>query len=359
MPFSKNKIAFYPTQLAIGDRFYGRSQEMLLALELLSNSQSVLVTGETRIGKSSFLSELKRRIEHEFKHRIVAKIDAFAVSSIDDFVRRLTLEIAGKGTESIEHLKYLLETADHPVLIIIDEFDSFLHNTGGKAGLLVKAIIDSGHSVFCVASRYSQNHVDSETSRLFPVFNLFYEIPLAGFTTKEAKEFLFDASQKSGEIFSTSEVDFIISFIGLIPIHLQHLGFRLFSESGFIGSSDGRRLAYFSNAIEEFTMTNLLSTLARFKDDPALRPEHLTYLQNLANGKPLIENDIFLYLKKRGFLSENENPFSAQGMLFREVLRAVPIDVKSKMNSSSGIIGNMVKGAISTAVNTAVKNLLS
>ena len=120
----RHLLSVYRDELpASGSRFFGRRREVA-ALEASGN---YAIIGNRRIGKTSLMQEVERRLK--LKHRNLVSITEYASTnmSADDLVERIRISLAGRTTDR-RTLKDVVDSKAEEVgvAVFIDEFDRFL-----------------------------------------------------------------------------------------------------------------------------------------------------------------------------------------------------------------------------------------
>lgn len=243
---------FRPTGPVSGSGFFGRGSELDSLSKRLSSEQSVLILGERRIGKTSLLLQAYRhlnaigdnasRVWHEGHAGIRESTSRVAESLLKELIERTRVQpwSVRPSRDPIRALKAELKRlADNGVrtILFMNDLDDLLRSAAEEAEQierLFRSIIDNGHGLACATSFKNLWH-SGDPSAKAPLFNVFHPVTLRGFTHEEALQFLSTVSEFSGDRLENPECHLIVDLAGLIPFHLQHVGWNLFAQNGFVG----------------------------------------------------------------------------------------------------------------------------
>ena len=224
-------------------RFHGRRRELARILSRLGSSrpQSVSIVGERRIGKSSLLNALTWR---ETQEQFLSDPDALTFVYIDfqqlplielgdffDFlIGRIAeavpeLEIAENNNPYRRYQSVLdgLREKDTGLILLFDEFDSVTSNSAFGADFysFLRSCANNYPIAYVTSSKMDLQQLCHSTAISdSPVFNIFSNLYLRGFTTEEALNLIASPSQRSGvplADFSES----ILELGGQFPFYLQ------------------------------------------------------------------------------------------------------------------------------------------
>ena len=354
MSFEKN-IAFETTHTVTSDSFFGRVEQLRQCEQRVGHHQSTLITGESRIGKTSLLAELTLRAKTHFGQSIILSAEGWDPASVlDSLIKQLGS--SPKKTGNARVFADLATQSDRPIVAFFNDFDTVLRQSvESEFGFMLKSLVDAGHSAFCaVAQRHG--FLDSNNRLIpFPLVSYFQELPLRGFAFQEARELLTTLSRRSGDELLEQECDLVIDLIGTVPHRLQTFGFELFSHADFVGSIDGERLHLITRTIETVSDGYRDSFSHRIAYDPIMDEEHWIRLVSIAHGESPMDDPETHYLRKRGFLASDDTPFLFQGTLFRDFLRTVPkttdgrSTVRERLAKAGGIaIDAAIKAAVAS-----------
>ena len=68
----RDDVAFETTRPVTGEGFFGRTDELQECLARVHYAQSTLIVGRSRIGKTSLLHELRRRLQLQNECRVIS-----------------------------------------------------------------------------------------------------------------------------------------------------------------------------------------------------------------------------------------------------------------------------------------------
>lgn len=324
--------AFVVGRQVKGADFYGRHTELAFLSRRIAAGQNVLITGESRIGKSSLLGESAQNpklleLDHlvwldHFGHPGISS-DEIATWILEKLNKQLGYEISKKGGVAL-----LLTTLERCTMegkrvgLFINDLDDFfrgVESADWRIEGFFRALMETGH---VVGAAVSQMPTISPVDKMRdpPLFNVFVDLPLGPFTTQEGDYFLQTASDRSGDGLTENERSFGIHLLGLVPHHLQHWGAALYHQPGFVGSSGGSRLDLMSLAIDHaFEELSRTWTIRLERLDES----YINALHNAANGASLDPEDANVrFLQRRGLLADLTQPFAAMGELFRSFLNS-------------------------------------
>ena len=185
-----------------GSRFFGRESDLRRILH--GNDSNYAVMGIRRIGKSSLLREIERRMQEqiiesggdeEAIQRIYYK-DCISLNSTAGFMQDVVRHFHPQELARLENRMYPLFFADFarrmakrfggPLVLLLDEFDNLLRAEISGAGLLdqLRAASNEGHCRFIFAGF---RELLNETSRQdSPFFNFTKSLRLKVFSREDA-----------------------------------------------------------------------------------------------------------------------------------------------------------------------------
>jgi hypothetical protein len=232
--------------------FFGREREINFCLARLRGMQSVSITGERRIGKSSLLYYLtattRERLGPEFRPAYVDLLSPVARTLpglLGEILRQLGVKRpAAKLTEFEQRLNALHDQGLKP-LVALDELEMFIRlspsfmragfaTVGGVIGNLhprgettqdfceaLRALASDHRLVLLTASRITLRELHDHGAMVSPLYNIMGSQKLGLFTEQEAREFV--TLWRSGVRFSEEQVGEILLRGGRHPLRLQSL----------------------------------------------------------------------------------------------------------------------------------------
>jgi hypothetical protein len=183
----RSQLAPYETHKpVVGSQFFGRQAEINKVLQ--HPRTSYLFIGIRRIGKTSLLKEIKRRMDRmdppgkDQMRRLY--VDCTVISSEEEFLRTLTLQLAprelkllmGRAVQSKRYQSMMFDrfAALHggPVTFLIDELDRLLAHVSDQQPLfdVLRAASNAGKARFIMAG--FRQAMEASTNQLSPFFNL-------------------------------------------------------------------------------------------------------------------------------------------------------------------------------------------
>lgn len=215
-----------------GESFFNRAEELAAIIDEIARKQSVSIVGPRRIGKSSLLRELYRRLSTLGYFPIYLDMSMF--DSEASFVRTLDEKLRGTATRdstaslgilSLYDLQQRLEThrPTRGVVLLLDEFhrpkgfrDVFFATLRGWATSSLLSLI--------VAHTEELAQLGLEPAFTSPLTNILRPIRLQEFEPAEARRL----ATFNGRIdFSQTELDFIMAETKGHPYYIQVLCSRL------------------------------------------------------------------------------------------------------------------------------------
>ena len=358
-------IAFETTRPVTGDAFFGRARELHICEQRVRHKQSILITGESRIGKTSLLRELESRAREVNSATRVISADCYNYGYYPKGVRGLASALLRQlgselgeapGQGGPQQLVRWASRSEIPIVAFLNDFDAMLRLSpdSEEDGYFLKALVDAGHTAVCGVAQRSGFFDNAGRLIPFPVVSFFDEVPLSGLTKEEAFDLLSNCSLRSGDRFTKQECEHIVALIGTIPNRLQHFGFDLFSNQEFMGSTGGQRLDLLTEAFERSVSRFRNEFLHRIADEQLGSDAYWTRLVDIAHGDAPGDDPEADYLRKRGFISKGHVPFLLQGALYREFLRSIP-----RSDSKGTPIRQRLARAGGVAVEAAIKTVVS
>jgi len=356
-----SRNAFRPTVPVHGDDFFGRVEELRAISQRLINGQSVLILGERRIGKTSILTHLHQdlsilegvpRMWHEDDPSLSNIIEALSIN----LPKSLKLR-AHSTTDSNRHHRLLkgLSLSDRKLLVYINDLDGLLYAANEESDQVqgfLRLLIDRGHTIACATSYRNLDHFAGDPANP-PLFNVFFPITLRGFTYDEAGHFLRTVSDRSGDLLQEEECAFLIELAGLVPHHLQLVGFELFSSGEFVGSFGGKRLELLTKSIDRFVESRRDVWGYQIHNLPE---EQAAQLAHAAAASESLDDHASGYLVERGILDHGDEQFKTMGTVFGEFVRHFPsFEVGDSPSRLQSLFGRLSETAIKSVVEGAIK----
>lgn len=234
------------TMIKNPEDFFGRKNELRTIFTRLPTLQSCDVYGERKIGKSSLLYYIFKKIHDElgddYSTAYIDLQDAH-YHTVEDFLKNSLNELGCKSevintsnglhknlvafTESINELR----KKKKPILLI-DEFESLTEKSEFKNDVFeaMRSLGTNGNIAYITASLNSLKTLCKEGHFTSPFYNIFSEVPIGPFAPDETLEFL--SAQKERVGFNEKEIEFIYEIANNHPLHLQIACYHVFENKG-------------------------------------------------------------------------------------------------------------------------------
>jgi hypothetical protein len=221
--------------------FFGRQAELAQVLGLVQNAQSVSVVGPRRIGKTSLLLQLARRLQEAHTPVVYLTCEGHERSTPDQLYSHLAEELAAvggpasgtAGGEPYRRLERVLRAqaaSGQAVVLLMDEFEilgtnpeldpHFFSALRGLASRFPLAYVTASQAPL-IALTYS--HPDILSS---PFFNCFATVPLRLFSADEALELVRTLAGRSGLQWGSDVLEEVCLWAGPQPLFLQLAGYH-------------------------------------------------------------------------------------------------------------------------------------
>jgi hypothetical protein len=202
---SRSQLAPYETNKpVVGSQFFGRQSDINRVLQ--HPESNYLFIGIRRIGKTSLLKEIKRRMDrldptHDNQIRRLY-IDCTVITSVDDFLQTLTLHLdpsqlkllMGRAAKSKRYQRMMFDrfTSLHgaPITFFIDELDRLLVQLSNQAELfdVLRAASTAGQARFIMAG--FRRALDATTDLQSPFYNLATSVRLGRLKRADVKQMI-------------------------------------------------------------------------------------------------------------------------------------------------------------------------
>jgi hypothetical protein len=239
---------YCPGEPAEGWRFFGRKAELD---RIVNTSQSFLVVGSRRIGKTSLLREAQRRLTQAGAQ--VYFISAQDLATPQQVVDTLARALSPRETHSAMRrhkelneglLRSVLHAVSHShqrVTLIIDELGNVIQKNRQDDWRIMGVFREYAHSsgVQIIMSAFQEFFLKQLQDAEGPFVNLADIIRLGAFSDSEVEEFLVEPLALWTGIRDRKRFrDQVLTRVGRQPFILQHLGRALFQKVFEPGSSD-------------------------------------------------------------------------------------------------------------------------
>lgn len=198
----RSQLAPYETNKPVtGAQFYGRQYEINKVMQ--HPGSSYLFLGIRRVGKTSLLKELKRRMDDQDppgpQQTRRLYVDCTVFSSEEDFLRTLTYHLdrsemrmlMGRAAESMRYKRMMFDRFaslhGEPITILVDELDRLLKRIGDQAPLwdVLRAAASEGKARFIMAG--FRQAMQASTNMQSPFFNMVEPVNLGEFRRSDVQ----------------------------------------------------------------------------------------------------------------------------------------------------------------------------
>jgi len=219
--------------------FYGRKRDIdrLYARIGSERPQSVSITGERRIGKSSLLWHLmqpenvSRQLPNPEKTIFIfLDFQENRGMTTDDFCAAVLNKLRDKfeikqesGYDALLSTTQKLDSEGYKLILLLDEFETVTQNPDFDARFyaFLRALANRYNVAYMTSSRLPLQHLcHSKQISDSPFFNIFSSMHLRGFTEEEAKELIIKPSKEAG-LPLEPYLDFLMDAGGTYPFFLQ------------------------------------------------------------------------------------------------------------------------------------------
>jgi len=246
--------------------FYGRSKEARRVLGSLRKGQSVSIVGPSKCGKTSLLNYISD-IEIFQRHALLAgkhvfvRIDTTDVrgqsladveqdecffclrEEITHQIKESNVTIADKLKKATRQavsqsayfgLTTLFRTAhenDMKPIVTLDNFDALTKNTRlTERFFQALRFFATGHygMAYLIVSRHPLHKLEKIRIEASPLFNIFHQIVLGPFTSKESHELVNAILKRSDIQFPAFAIDYVLKLGHNEPYRLQLAGYHAF-----------------------------------------------------------------------------------------------------------------------------------
>jgi hypothetical protein len=174
-----------------GSRFFGREYEIRTILN--HPDTDYVIVGVRRIGKSSLLLELKRRLE-EMGDEAVFFFDCSDFHTADDYIRAVVTEVDIRERERMSFQKFpnFLRVKSYrgkrPLTFLLDEVDHLIQFDRRENWALLQTLRASANLGFCryILTGYREAIEESLNERA-PLYNFVTRLPLGNLSREETE----------------------------------------------------------------------------------------------------------------------------------------------------------------------------
>ncbi len=247
--------------------FFGRKRESASLFDLLSRGQSVSISGQRRLGKTSLIyyaatPEVSAAYGLDPARTRWVYLDGGMLDGLDEESVYGAIDRAMQESEPervayeqlVGHVR-LLAAQDLRLIVVLDEFEIFTENVRFQPRLFnrLRGLAAQFPLQYLIASkeplaRLTFANPDVVSSSFF---NIFAPFRLSLFQEQEAVEMLAALSARGGAAFQDDTIDFLLGLVGPHPHFLQVAGYHAFALQDQGALSASARAAVKARAREE------------------------------------------------------------------------------------------------------------
>jgi class 3 adenylate cyclase len=318
--------------------FYGRKREVakLYARIGASRPQSVSITGERRIGKSSllwYITQVESLADNipdpetiifvhlDFQENREMQTDDFCGILLDSLKEKFPDISSDKCYDALLKSVQYLDAKGYKLIMLLDEFETVTQNPNFDARFY--AFLRS------LANRYNVAYVTSSRIQLqqlchtkqiadSPFFNIFSSLHLGSFSEAEAMELITTPSTSAG-IPLEAYADFLLNIGGTYPFFLQIACSALFEHLQSNNELDDFGRKDVCDSILEEALPHFEYIWEKMEE-----PERQACMK-MIEGKPIEPRDraILRTLIQQGYVMENQGKLKLFSSLFAQFIEEV------------------------------------
>lgn len=215
--------------------FFGRDREVSYCLARLSGMQSVSITGERRIGKSSLLHYLtataRERLGPEYRPAYVDLLSPAARTLpglLGEILRKLSVKHTAVSLIEFEQRLNELNSQGIKPLVALDELEMFVRLPSEFSHDFCEAfrsMASNRRLVLLTASQTTLSEMQKQGALVSPLNNIMGTRKLEMFTEEDARKFV--SLQRGSVGFSAEQTQEILQRGGGHPLRLQSLCFNV------------------------------------------------------------------------------------------------------------------------------------
>jgi len=252
----------YGPTIAAGARFYGReieSQRIATLLHDQSQNTTILLWGQRRIGKTSFVLRLKEQSQGDFLpvyidmqglkdssttqflHQLMMGISRILNSKIPDAAQEISVPALNKlRKDSLTHFDTFMILAqeaarDYPLIVILDEFQCLcsLREDGISRGAIfsrLRSHAQHGYDIHFILSGGGLLNQLTGQCDIVSLFNIAHYEKLGYLEANAARRLIRDGLTRVGNI-TENAVELLLDFTAGHPFYLQLLCSMLYDQA--------------------------------------------------------------------------------------------------------------------------------
>ena len=247
--------------------FFGRKRETSHLFDLLIRGQSVSISGQRRLGKTSLLfhaatPEVSERYGLDPAQSRWIYLDGGMLDGLQEDAVYAAIDrgIEGDESESVSYEKLvahvrILAAQNFHLIVILDEFELFAANIQFQPRLFnrLRGLAAQFPVQFVIASKQPLARLSFTNPAVVgsSFFNIFAPFRLSLLQKQEAVAMLSELSARSGSKFHSDTISFLLELVGPHPHFLQVAGYHAFGLQNKGGLSSNARAAVRERTLEE------------------------------------------------------------------------------------------------------------
>ncbi|RSL18362.1 AAA+ ATPase superfamily predicted ATPase [Edaphobacter aggregans] len=235
----------YTNRAAIrsSNHFFGRELDLRDIYTRIAGGQSVMITGERRIGKSSLLNAIGfSREEYELDPGfgfILLDMQSIAGCTEEAFVenlltlisREMGIALPEMGRRTLEDAAERIHSHGRRLIIALDEFDVLVWNEKISPEFLVVLRSWTVRHGFPFVVAFREGSIDrivSDEKFGSAFLNLFGSVYVGPLREEEARELIRTPARNHDVEFTDEEVEMVLDIAGYFPLYIQIACYHLF-----------------------------------------------------------------------------------------------------------------------------------
>lgn len=247
--------------------FFGRKQETAQLFDLLNRGQSVSISGQRRLGKTSLLfyastAEVAAGHGLDPAQACWVYLDGGMLDGLDEESVYGAIDCGMQESEPervayetlLGHMR-ALAAQNLRLIVILDEFELFTENVRFQPRLFnrLRGLAAQFPVQFVIASKEPLSRLTFANPAVVSssFFNIFAPFRLPLFQEEEAVEMLTSLSERSGATFKADTIAFLLELVGPHPHFLQVAGYHAYGLQNKGALSPDARSAVKERTLEE------------------------------------------------------------------------------------------------------------
>jgi Novel STAND NTPase 2 len=295
--------------------FFGRKQEISQLFDMLICGQCISISGQRRLGKTSMLfyiatPEIAAKHGLDPPQTLWVYLDGGMLDGLDEDAVYGAIDrcLQKNRPESVPYEVLLghirgLAAQEQRLIIILDEFEVFTQNESLLPRFFnrLRGLAAQFPVQFIIASKDPLSKLTFANSAVVSssFFNIFVPFHLSLYQEQEAREMLTTLSERSGSIFESVTIDFLLELVGPHPHFLQVAGYHAFEHQ-----HNGALSAMALSAVKERTIDELEGHLEYYWRN--LSTEEQYTLATLQEASFESSSPIITHLRDSGLIYEKK-----------------------------------------------------